>query len=201
MLTPADLCQTRAAPVDPMMESLMPTIPGTIPDRASRTSLWQFSLQVYRKPGVAQACVALQDAHGVDVNLLLCLLWLAADRRRLPAAQIELLDKGVAHWRQAAVIPLRRLRRLLKGGVSLGDAPAVEGFRVRVKSVELEAERLQQQELQALASSMRSVEEDASSASAAAGSIAAYQSLLGCEFERDLVAILLASMPDEHRTT
>ena len=38
---------------------------------------WRFSLQFYRLPKVADACIALQEEAGVDVNLLLFLLWQA----------------------------------------------------------------------------------------------------------------------------
>ena len=36
---------------------------------------WRFSLRFYRQPRVADACIALQEEAGVDVNLLLFLLW------------------------------------------------------------------------------------------------------------------------------
>ena len=36
---------------------------------------WRFSLRFYRQPRVADACIALQEESGVDVNLLLYLLW------------------------------------------------------------------------------------------------------------------------------
>jgi uncharacterized protein (TIGR02444 family) len=29
---------------------------------------WRFSLQFYRQPGVAEACIALQEESSVDVN-------------------------------------------------------------------------------------------------------------------------------------
>ena len=49
------------------------------------TPFWRFSLHFYRHTGVSDACIALQDDCGVDVNLLLFLLWLAAERRQLSA--------------------------------------------------------------------------------------------------------------------
>ena len=36
---------------------------------------WRFSLRFYRLPEVADACITLQEQAGVDVNLLLFLLW------------------------------------------------------------------------------------------------------------------------------
>ena len=49
---------------------------------STETPLWRFSLHFYRQAGVSDACIALQDACCVDVNLLLFLFWLAAGRRR-----------------------------------------------------------------------------------------------------------------------
>ena len=41
----------------------------------------RFSLRFYRQPEVADACIALQEEAGVDVNLLLFLLWHATMKR------------------------------------------------------------------------------------------------------------------------
>ena len=40
-------------------------------DRRLADSLWRFSLALYARAGVAQALIALQDAHGFDINLIL----------------------------------------------------------------------------------------------------------------------------------
>jgi uncharacterized protein (TIGR02444 family) len=159
-------------------------------------TLWRFSLEVYGRPGVAQACVALQDEHGVDVNVLLCLLWLGAAGCRLSPVEVRAIDDRVAHWRDAVVAPLRALRRGLRTPPSLGDPAAVEALRERVKAVELEAERLEQEKLQALSTSAL-FGRHAEAAHAAAGNVAAYQEMLGCEFSRDTVAVLLAAVPGQ----
>ena len=44
---------------------------------------WRFSLRFYRRREVADACIALQEEAGVDVNLLLFLLWHAIHKRAL----------------------------------------------------------------------------------------------------------------------
>jgi len=44
-------------------------------DRAGG-AFWRFSLDAYGRPGVAAACLDLQDRHGCDVNLILYALWL-----------------------------------------------------------------------------------------------------------------------------
>jgi uncharacterized protein (TIGR02444 family) len=43
---------------------------------------WRFSLRLYRAPGVGDACIVLQEETGVDVNLLLFLLWQAKSGAR-----------------------------------------------------------------------------------------------------------------------
>ncbi|HEY9550471.1 MAG TPA: TIGR02444 family protein, partial [Kiloniellaceae bacterium] len=47
------------------------------------TPFWQFSGAVYARRGVAEACLALQQRHGLDVNLLLFCAWAGSNGRRL----------------------------------------------------------------------------------------------------------------------
>ncbi|MFB3151067.1 MAG: TIGR02444 family protein, partial [Alphaproteobacteria bacterium] len=42
---------------------------------------WDFALVVYRRDGVAEACLALQESQGVDVNVLLFCCWLGESGR------------------------------------------------------------------------------------------------------------------------
>ncbi|MGU3421835.1 TIGR02444 family protein [Methylobacterium sp. D54C] len=111
----------------------------------SDNPFWDFSLALYRRPGLAPACVALQDEGGADVNLVLYLLWCAATGRSLDAGAVRAADAGIAPWREAVVEPLRAVRRALKAEPleRLGS----EAYRGRIKAVELEAERLVQDSL------------------------------------------------------
>ncbi|MGH1573837.1 TIGR02444 family protein [Methylobacterium sp. P31] len=108
----------------------------------SDNALWDFSLALYGRPGVAPACLALQDEGGADVNLVLYLLWCAATHRPLDAAAIEAADRRIAPWRATIVEPLRAVRRALKE--RLFAEFGAETYRGRIKTVELEAERLVQ---------------------------------------------------------
>ena len=114
---------------------------------SATSPFWRFSLSLYGRPGVGPACVALQDAHGLDVNVLLFALWLAAEGRRVAAADVAAADAAVGDWRRQAVGPLRAVRRFLKEPPAALDATAVAALRDRVKAVELESERLQQEAL------------------------------------------------------
>jgi uncharacterized protein (TIGR02444 family) len=143
---------------------------------AQGSPFWRFSLRLYRAPGVGDACIALQEESGVDVNLLLFLLWQATERRALTAADVKALDQTVGGWRDTAVIPLRNLRRALKSSPGLVASNAAEAFRTRIKAVELEAERLQQQTMYALSDTIRFETTD-SPLAAARANVDAYQAV------------------------
>ena len=92
---------------------------------AQGSPFWRFSLQFYRQPAVADACIQLQDEAGVDVNLLFFLLWFATQRRSFSASEVEWLESKVGPWRDATVIPIRNVRRALKVPPAISSCPAV----------------------------------------------------------------------------
>ena len=156
---------------------------------------WRFSLAFYRLPQVADACIALQEEAGVDVNLLLYLLWQAQQRRRLSAADVSSLEAKIGPWREATVIPLRNVRRALKSPPALVAAPTAEAFRNRIKAVELEAERLQQEAMFALPPLGQAA---ATPEEAARANLAAYEAMLGTKFDGTTIGTILtrfSSMP------
>ncbi len=158
---------------------------------AQGSPFWRFSLGFYRQPGVADACIALQEEAGVDVNLLLFLLWLASERRQLSAAEVAALESRIAAWRDTAVIPLRNLRRALKAPPPLVAAGSAEAFRIRIKAVELEAERLQQEAMYDLARASPLGAEAAATQAAAAANVAAYEQMRGTVFGKAAVERVL----------
>lgn len=168
----------------------------TSTDTASATQgspFWTFSLGYYRGAGVSEACLELQDNCGVDVNVVLFLLWMASQRRRLPADEVKGLAERVRPWQVDVIGPIRALRRRLKTDPPLVDKGSAELFRTRVKAVELEAERLQQEAMYALAAGLRS--EPANSAEAAArASIGAYQDALERPLTPAAIETLIAAL-------
>lgn len=109
---------------------------------------WSFSLDFYARPGVAETCLDLQDSHGLDVNLVLYCCWRGTI---LTQAQLQAAIALTAPSRSEIVQPLRTLRRRLKPGFPPFPEAGVQGLRKRIADAELEAERLQQQALDALA--------------------------------------------------
>jgi uncharacterized protein (TIGR02444 family) len=154
---------------------------------------WRFSLRTYRQPRVADACIALQDECGVDVNVLLFFLWLAADKKRVPALNARAVCEQAALWHDDVVAPLRSLRRKLKAGSTLVERHTAELFRTRIKATELEAERLQQEALFAMTPDLET--EPAESVEAAArANVLAYEQAAARAFTPGAVEILIATV-------
>lgn len=111
---------------------------------------WQFSIDRYRRAGVPELCLELQDETGLDVNVLLFLLWIGSQRRKISApVAFPAIEAAVGDWHRDIVVPLRRVRRHMKG--LHGPRPeCTEEVRSRLKTVELETEQLEQHMLYAL---------------------------------------------------
>jgi uncharacterized protein (TIGR02444 family) len=107
---------------------------------------WAFALRLYAEPGVADACLTLQDEAGVDVMMLLMIVFAGVRRRvLLTASEIRELDEVCRPWREQIVHPLRAIRIRLKSGPSPAPNAATEPFRSTINAAELAAERLQNQ--------------------------------------------------------
>jgi uncharacterized protein (TIGR02444 family) len=144
----------------------------------SKSPFWRFSVMFYAVPGVAPACIALQDQAGVDVNLLFFLLWNASQSRELNSAEVAELDRTFGAWRDMAVVPIRDVRRALKTPPAAVAPGVAESLRTRIKAVELEAERLQQEAMFSLTQSGPLGRKAMSLMGAARGNVAAYQAAL-----------------------
>jgi uncharacterized protein (TIGR02444 family) len=106
---------------------------------------WSFSVELYGRPGVAPACLALQDRFGCDVNLLLFALWAARSGVSLGRHEFERLDAAVAPWRAGVVEPIRALRRRIKAEALDADPELAEACRQALLKAELQAERAAQE--------------------------------------------------------
>ncbi len=104
---------------------------------------WDFSLAVWGREAVEPACLDLQERHGLDVNLLLFCGWAGRRGRALDDADIARLIEAARPWRKATVLPLRKLRKWLKGQ-SAAPGAAAGALRDRIKDDELQAEAIQQ---------------------------------------------------------
>lgn len=102
---------------------------------------WEFACGRYARPGVASCCVALQDAHGANVMLLLYCCWRAAGGEcvrgaalRQAMARVELIDRHLLR-------PLRAARRAARRAADALGSPALAAGADRLMQAELAAER------------------------------------------------------------
>jgi uncharacterized protein (TIGR02444 family) len=109
-------------------------------------SLWDWTSAAYGRPGVAEACLELQDRHGQSVPFLLWAVWARADDAELLAEAAD----SVRAWEKVATLPLRGVRRDLKTPRPPIDDTDRESVRNGAADVELVAEKAILQALEAL---------------------------------------------------
>lgn len=106
-------------------------------------NLWDFAVRLYGMPGVADACLALQEECGVDVPVLLFSAWLAGRSVALSPSEARRIAAVVADWHREVVVPLRTVRRRLKSGPRPAPDQKTESLRNTIKGAELSAERIE----------------------------------------------------------
>ncbi len=171
----------------------MTSTSGTNPGRGGN-AFWDFSLRIYSSPEVQQACVELQDASGVDVNVLLYMLWHASQGRRLADADAKAVLDAVEAWRVEVVVPLRTARRNLKTPGPALDPQGAEALRAIVKKAELESERLQQSALYALKLPSEAQSGSSPVHAAAEANVAAYANALGRPLAGAPLSVMLEAL-------
>jgi uncharacterized protein (TIGR02444 family) len=113
--------------------------------------LWAWALEAYARPGVAEACLELQDAFGQSVPYLLWAAWAAEAGPGPGPSPLKAAADLARRWEVAATGPLRAARRALKASTpGVADA-AREALRAEVKALELKSERLLMEALEGLA--------------------------------------------------
>ncbi len=166
-----------------MSQDSSSTSAQALPSAGRANPFWDFSLKLYSSPAVQKACIDLQDGSGVDVNVLLYMLWHGSHRRQVTPKDARAVLDALDGWRADVVVPLRTARRNLKTPPPALDLAGAEALRAIVKKAELEAERLQQSALYALKLPSGAGEagagQSASVRAVAAANAAAYGGALG----------------------
>jgi uncharacterized protein (TIGR02444 family) len=163
---------------------------------------WNFSLAVYGSDGVPQACLDLQDAHQLDVNILLCCLWLGASGRgALSGDEMSTVTEAVHDWHHDIVRGLRAVRQRLKGGMPPAPEDLSEPLRARAQKLEIDLEHVEQL---MLAASVERAPDDAADGGAriraALANVGRYFDAIGARQtavdRRSLAVILRAAFAD-----
>lgn len=117
--------------------------------RLSAEDFWSFSLALYCRAPVAQACLSLQDRRGADVNLLLAVCWLASRGYETSDVALMAAAEAVAPWNEAILQSMRQIRRRLGSEFSDIEKADQQSIKHGILSVELECERVAQQKIAA----------------------------------------------------
>lgn len=123
-------------------------------------SFWNFSDRTYRCEGVPDACLALQNEHGADVNVLLFCCWMGATRGEFEAETFDSVLKFSRSWADQVVRPLRYVRTWMKIEACLDPGIPREScmnLRERIKAVEFDAEQLQENVMQSMVETIPTV--------------------------------------------
>lgn len=112
--------------------------------RMPPSPFWRFSLRTYRAAGVQEACLALQERCGADVNLLLFCGWTGRQGRLLDEQELRSAIDCVGAWQSEIIAPLRRARRAMKQPAGELAAALAPPLRRRLALIELDLERAEQ---------------------------------------------------------
>ncbi|MDE0801286.1 MAG: TIGR02444 family protein [Rhodospirillaceae bacterium] len=118
---------------------------------AKGNPFWEFATSAYSQPGVEKAMLSLQDRMGVDINMVLFCVWLAAYKGPNGNGLAEHLAGALqisGEWQRGLVGPLRTCRENLKIVVEGPDLSGrnrevANALRGRLKANELDLEALQ----------------------------------------------------------
>lgn len=116
-----------------------------MPDALPEHPFWNYSLWLYAQPGVSDACLRLQDEHGLDVNLVLFCIWSGlAGPGQLTRDELTAAMARGGQWQSDVVEPIRNIRRTLKKDSLGADKELVAYFRPRAQALELDGEHVEQ---------------------------------------------------------
>ena len=161
----------------------------TVADSFPEHPFWTFSLALYAQPGVADACLKLQDEFGLDVNLVLFCIWCGMDGPgELAAAELSECTIRAGRWQSEVVERIRYIRRTLKQDHLGAPADLVKIFRPKVQALEIEGEHVEQ----LLLASVVPLSRGATGVAAARQNLSAYLSWAGLSNSAEADALVEA---------
>jgi uncharacterized protein (TIGR02444 family) len=103
---------------------------------------WDFALPLHETKGVGEAVIAMQDRHGVNVNVMLLSCWIGASGRgRLGEEGAKKAIEAARIWNRDVVQQLRAVRRVMRPGIPPIDKAISDALRRRILEIEIDCER------------------------------------------------------------
>lgn len=107
---------------------------------------WCEASMHFEQEQVKDACLTLQDSHGLNINLLLLAWWLAGQGYELQPEQFRVLDDAVRNWHDQQLRTIRQLRNAAKNATWLDDEHRQNLYQKLLDS-ELAMEKIEQRML------------------------------------------------------
>lgn len=101
---------------------------------------WDFITRLYAAPGVAPACLDLQERHGIDVTFMLFCLWRGSVSETPLGEHMPALAATAREWHESVVLPIRAARRRLKTEAGTPQQSGTALYRT-VLAAEIDCER------------------------------------------------------------
>lgn len=132
----------------------------------------RFAVELYRRAGVADACLDLQNRYELDVNVVLFAAFVGAVRRQtLTINVLDVAHRRVDAWHHEVVRPLRAVRQRLKTGPLPAPNDATGGLRRKLAQLEIEAGVIELDQLGALIPELHEPRSTSSAAECATAAI------------------------------
>lgn len=147
--------------------------------RRKPNAFWSYSLELYRVPAVADACLVLQEDWGADVNLLLYCCWLGQAGRALDRRSLRKAIAAVSRWQAEVIKPLRQARRALKNPPDGLPLEWTGQLRKHIGALELDLEYLEQRLLTDVAQALPPANRSQPPGKVTVASLNRYLALLG----------------------
>ncbi|MCX7354262.1 MAG: TIGR02444 family protein [Alphaproteobacteria bacterium] len=168
----------------------------------TKSEFWDYTLAIYGKQGFSPAVIALQDKLKLDVDILIFCCWTASTGRGpLNAATVAKAREVADPWQAEVVNALRIIRRRIKEGFKGTPEGLPAGLGKDILGREIDAERIEQMMLEAIAPAVTNAGKSAGDkAKDAADSLDAY--LKACNIKADdadrghLATVLASAFPE-----
>jgi len=168
-------------------------------------NFWDFSVRTYSTKGVPDACLSMQNDHGADVNMLMYCCWVGVHFGQFDDHLFDRASIFSEDWAENVVSRLRSARKWMKHtGCMADDVPTDQCMQLReqIKSIELAAEKMQQDVLATFPESNVLCGADSSrpTLESTAANLFRYSSYAGInvsdEVREKFAVIVLAAIPD-----
>ncbi len=88
-------------------------------DNTLDNPFWQYACALYKKPGVADTLLALQDKYDCNIPVLLLLIWLGNEGITISINDIERFKSAISELDSLVIKPIRAIRRYIKTSPAL----------------------------------------------------------------------------------